>query len=161
MVHSGLKPHSCTICEKAFALRSNLTVHMRIHKGKTPYHCKICPKQFSDSSGLKRHLSLHKRKSRIHSIPQPSIKQTVETLAETEKPTEIPNIEATTVQSTINQMPSAVAPVVQWTIDQNGAFQMPTVEPKFENVPTYNVNLGSLNLVAPFDGVSNIFLKTD
>lgn len=154
MVHSGLKPHSCTFCGKAFALRSNLTVHMRIHTGKTPYYCKICPKQFGDNSGWKRHLSMHKRKSQMNPNLNPSIEQTVQMPANTGTSAEIPNIEATTNQSTVIQMPSAVGPVVQWAIDQHGAFHMPTVEPIFENVPSY---------VPPqtLDGAHNIFFKAD
>lgn len=136
LVHSGLKPHACTLCGKAFALRSNLTVHTRIHMGKTQHYCIICPKQFGDISSLKRHLSMHKRKSQTN--PHPSIEQTLEMAAKTGATTEIPNIEATTDQATINQMTSAVAPVVQWAIDQNGALQIPT----FQNVPTYNANSG-------------------
>lgn len=63
LIHSGQKPHTCTYCGKAFALRGNLTVHIRTHTGATPHQCNICPKKFSDSNGLKRHMLMHQRKN--------------------------------------------------------------------------------------------------
>ncbi|XP_031632433.1 zinc finger protein 177-like isoform X2 [Contarinia nasturtii] len=60
-IHSSVKPHSCPTCGKAFALRGNLTVHMRTHTSVKPFECNICQKKFHDSGGLKRHHLTHQR----------------------------------------------------------------------------------------------------
>ena len=48
------------VCNKAFALRGNLTIHMRIHGDPSPYQCRLCEgKRLNDSNALKRHLKAH------------------------------------------------------------------------------------------------------
>lgn len=66
LTHNGRKPHTCSFCGKAFALRGNLTVHLRTHNVETPFQCTICPKKFSDSNGLKRHHLMHQRKNQTN-----------------------------------------------------------------------------------------------
>lgn len=74
-----------------FALRGNLTVHMRTHgTGATPYQCNICPKKFSDNGGLKRHLLIHQRKNQTN----PAIEQI---------------LEAPIIEAPINELPLNVA----------------------------------------------------
>lgn len=133
---------------------------MRIHMGKTQHYCKICPKQFGDIGSLRRHLSMHNRRSQTNSYPP--IEETLEIPAKSEASNACPNIEANIAQSTINQMPSTAAPGVRWTIDQNGApLQMSSDEPTSENISTYDSVSGPLNLIAPPNGIENVFFKAD
>lgn len=100
LVHSGVKPHACSVCGKGFALRGNLTVHMRTHSDATPYQCNICPKRYSDSNGLKRHLLVHQRKNEIN----PSIDQILQAPIIAEAP--IPAEPLPTVGTTFETVPS-------------------------------------------------------
>nr|XP_042899816.1 uncharacterized protein LOC107443221 isoform X1 [Parasteatoda tepidariorum] len=58
-VHTGVKPHSCSICNKSFSYRSDLTRHNRVHTGEKPYSCSICNKSFSQRGLLTRHNRVH------------------------------------------------------------------------------------------------------
>lgn len=52
-VHTGERPHKCPFCRKSFAQRSNLNVHLRMHTGEKPYFCKSCGKMVAHSYHLK------------------------------------------------------------------------------------------------------------
>lgn len=67
LVHSGLKPHSCSVCGKAFTLRGNLTVHVRTHSCAQIYQCELCPEKFGDCKSFKRHQSIHQQEAQINS----------------------------------------------------------------------------------------------
>ena len=55
MIHSGLKPFSCTHCDKSFSDKAHLTRHERLHNGVKPFSCKTCMKLFADKSHCLKH----------------------------------------------------------------------------------------------------------
>ena len=58
VIHSKEKPHSCSVCSKAFAQKSHLTQHELMHSGKKNWLCSICGKNFAVPRNLKvRHFS--------------------------------------------------------------------------------------------------------
>ena len=50
------KPFSCNLCDKKFALKSPLTVHIRQHTRDPLLSCKFCLKVYKSYQALKYHL---------------------------------------------------------------------------------------------------------
>lgn len=57
MVHSGIKPHVCSFCDKSFTIKSDLRDHMDKHTNEKRHQCKTCLKMFS-----RMQLRFHKKK---------------------------------------------------------------------------------------------------
>ncbi|KAJ8919014.1 hypothetical protein NQ315_016919, partial [Exocentrus adspersus] len=58
-VHSKLKKHECSYCDKKFVDNYMLQVHIRTHTGLRPYLCTLCGKSFIRSDSLKEHMATH------------------------------------------------------------------------------------------------------
>lgn len=58
-VHRKEKPHKCSVCQTAFAQKSNLISHMRTHTGEKPFVCVCCGKDFRSRTLLNKHIQTH------------------------------------------------------------------------------------------------------
>ncbi|XP_063390092.1 zinc finger protein OZF-like [Cydia fagiglandana] len=59
-VHLGIRPYICTICDKGFFKKSNLTEHINIHDKVKTETCEICGDSFVSKKTLMEHIRLHK-----------------------------------------------------------------------------------------------------
>lgn len=56
IVHSGIKAHACPICEKRFAMKSSLKIHLLTHTKEPPRACDECGRAFIRQDCLLRHM---------------------------------------------------------------------------------------------------------
>ncbi|XP_077391006.1 uncharacterized protein LOC144027397 isoform X2 [Festucalex cinctus] len=56
---------SCAMCNKAFTLKSNLTIHLKTHMNVRPFVCPMCGNAFTRRHHLKRHLNSHASGRRV------------------------------------------------------------------------------------------------
>lgn len=59
MTHTGVKPHVCKVCKKAFRQETHLKYHMRTHTSERPYVCNYCGKKFASNGNLTVHVRTH------------------------------------------------------------------------------------------------------
>ncbi|CAG6016483.1 unnamed protein product [Menidia menidia] len=57
--HAGEKAFKCSECDKEFARRDSLALHLRVHTGEKPHQCPFCGKFFTQSSNLRVHMRKH------------------------------------------------------------------------------------------------------
>ena len=58
--NDGEKQYCCTVCDKQFTAKRNLTVHSRRHTGEHLYSCSQCEKSFLSRTTLCCHKDIHK-----------------------------------------------------------------------------------------------------
>jgi KRAB domain-containing zinc finger protein len=60
-VHSGVKPHLCELCGRAFVFKSSLNSHIRINHGKEakPFMCSTCGYTCRRKQLLDNHERIH------------------------------------------------------------------------------------------------------
>lgn len=61
--HASEKRFLCTLCNKGFCKGFQLMMHINVHTGLTPHKCEHCPKAYSTNDSLKEHLRRHKNES--------------------------------------------------------------------------------------------------
>ncbi|XP_018352535.1 PREDICTED: zinc finger protein 62 homolog isoform X1 [Trachymyrmex septentrionalis] len=59
-IHVRARNYKCNECEKNFFNKHDLVKHLSIHLQEKPYSCSICQKQFSRLTSLQRHKKVHK-----------------------------------------------------------------------------------------------------
>ncbi|XP_012059213.1 PREDICTED: zinc finger and BTB domain-containing protein 24-like [Atta cephalotes] len=59
-IHIRARNYKCNECEKNFFNKHDLVKHLSIHSQEKPHSCSICEKQFSRLTSLQRHKKVHK-----------------------------------------------------------------------------------------------------
>ena len=55
LVHNGLKPFKCDVCEYACTTSSHLTTHLRVHSGEKPFKRHVCDYAFTQTGDIEFH----------------------------------------------------------------------------------------------------------
>jgi len=58
-IHTGEKPHHCTVCTSKFTHPTDLRRHMLKHTGEKPFKCDVCGAGFTQTTSLKGHSRQH------------------------------------------------------------------------------------------------------
>ncbi len=71
LVHTAVKPYSCSKCPRKFAQKGGLGIHMkRVHLQLKSHKCTVCEAQFSTKAEFKLHSTIHvDKKYKCRSCP--------------------------------------------------------------------------------------------
>ena len=58
-LHTGQKSYRCSQCPKTFRQRNSLVVHQQLHNDNRPFECSLCDMRFANKSNIKRHFVSH------------------------------------------------------------------------------------------------------
>ena len=77
-VHLKVKPHRCEHigCGKSFSSIGDKNVHLNVHSDVKPHVCSICQKSFRLTKGLKAHLKTHRNNKFDENKVDPQVKVT-------------------------------------------------------------------------------------
>ncbi|XP_014065381.2 uncharacterized protein [Salmo salar] len=64
VVHCGVRPFVCPICDKRLITQRDLEAHIRVHTGEKPFACSLCVKRFKRRVELNVHLMWHNGEKR-------------------------------------------------------------------------------------------------
>ena len=69
IIHEEPKQFSCTLCDKKYTQKHNLSIHKKtVHEGQKPFKCSTCDKSFTQSTNFKIHIK------NVHEGQQNSLK---------------------------------------------------------------------------------------